>query len=145
MRGNSVVTQFSAGKINQFFVQGGQKIEAPMATHEGVTGNGPSEEFCSSQFTTFGDRDRFTEVGGWDAMNKALSSPWVLVMSLWDDHYANMLWLDSSYPPEKAGTPGGDRGPCPQDSGVPSDVESKQANSKVVWSNIRFGPIGSTV
>merc|ERR1712137_1162192 len=22
----------------------------------------------------------------------------VLVMSLWDDHYANMLWLDSTFP-----------------------------------------------
>ncbi len=40
-----------------------------------------------------------------------------------------MLWLDSSYPPEKAGTPGGDRGDCPQDSGVPADVESKYASS----------------
>jgi len=78
-----------------------------------------------------------------------------------------MLWLDSSYPPEKAGTPGGDRGDCPQDSGVPSDVEKNIPNayvslplllglfklyecantqcSKVVWSNIRFGPVGSTV
>jgi len=36
-----------------------------------------------------------------------------------------MLWLDSSYPPEKAGQPGGDRGPCPQDSGVPSEVEAQ--------------------
>ena len=60
-------------------------------------------------------------------------------------HYANMLWLDSSYPPEKAGQPGGDRGDCPQDSGVPSDVESSLASAKVTYSNIRFGPIGSTV
>jgi cellulose 1,4-beta-cellobiosidase len=56
-----------------------------------------------------------------------------------------MLWLDSSYPPEKAGQPGGDRGPCEQSSGVPSEVESKLASSKVTYSNIRFGPIGSTV
>jgi cellulose 1,4-beta-cellobiosidase len=36
-----------------------------------------------------------------------------------------MLWLDSSYPPEKAGTPGGDRGPCSPDSGVPAEVEAQ--------------------
>ena len=42
-----------------------------------------------------------------------------------------MLWLDSSYPPEKAGTPGGDRGDCPQDSGNPKDVESKIPNAYV--------------
>jgi len=76
-----------------------------------------------------------------------------------------MLWLDSSYPPEKAGTPGGDRGDCAQSSGVPKDVEgsipnayvpnhliSRRVNgiadlfhSQVVWSNVRFGPVGSTV
>lgn len=36
-----------------------------------------------------------------------------------------MLWLDSTYPPEKAGSPGAARGDCAQDSGVPADVESK--------------------
>lgn len=56
-----------------------------------------------------------------------------------------MLWLDSTYPPEKEGTPGAARGDCAQDSGVPSDVESKIPDAKVVWSNVRFGPIGSTV
>lgn len=35
-----------------------------------------------------------------------------------------MLWLDSTYPPEKEGSPGAARGPCPQDSGVPADVEA---------------------
>jgi len=44
-----------------------------------------------------------------------------------------MLWLDSSYPPEKAGTPGGDRGDCPQDSGVPADVESSIPNAYVFF------------
>ena len=56
-----------------------------------------------------------------------------------------MLWLDSTYPPEKAGEPGSERGPCSTDSGVPSEVEANHPNAKVVWSNIRFGPIGSTV
>jgi cellulose 1,4-beta-cellobiosidase len=56
-----------------------------------------------------------------------------------------MLWLDSTYPPEKAGLPGSARGPCATDSGVPSEVEAQFPNAKVVYSNIRFGPIGSTV
>lgn len=56
-----------------------------------------------------------------------------------------MLWLDSTYPPEKEGEPGAARGPCGQDTGVPSEVEQQYASAKVVWSNIRFGPIGSTV
>jgi cellulose 1,4-beta-cellobiosidase len=66
-------------------------------------------------------------------------------MSLWDDHYANMLWLDSNYPtdqdPEK---PGIARGECATSSGVPAEVESTNPNAQVVFSNIKFGPIGST-
>ncbi|TPX19100.1 uncharacterized protein E0L32_011173 [Thyridium curvatum] len=142
----TVVTQFETDKLTQFFVQGGQKIEIPAPTFDGLPKSSSiTPDFCGTQFQVFGDKDRFSEVGGFPQLNKALSVPMVLVMSIWDDHYANMLWLDSSYPPEKAGTPGGDRGPCAQDSGVPSDVEASIPNAKVVWSNIRFGPIGSTV
>ena len=53
------------------------------------------------------------------SMSKALSQGMVLVMSLWDDHYANMLWLDSTYPTDKdASTPGIGRGECETSSGV---------------------------
>ena len=31
-------------------------------------------------------------------MSKGLEQGMVLVMSLWDDHNSNMLWLDSNYP-----------------------------------------------
>lgn len=56
-----------------------------------------------------------------------------------------MLWLDSSYPTDKdASTPGVGRGTCAASSGVPADVESKQASDQVTYSNIRFGPINST-
>ncbi len=44
-------------------------------------------------------------------------------------HYANMLWLDSTYPTNGTGQPGYDRGDCATTSGVPADVESKQASS----------------
>ncbi len=76
-------------------------------------------------------------------MGKALAQPMVLVMSLWDDHYANMLWLDSTYPTDgsKAGSK---RGSCATTSGVPSDIEANAGNSNVICSNIRFGPINST-
>lgn len=42
-----------------------------------------------------------------------------------------MLWLDSTYPPEKDGQPGAARGPCAQDSGVPAEVESSMPNAYV--------------
>ncbi|KAL3420429.1 exoglucanase type c precursor [Phlyctema vagabunda] len=66
-----------------------------------------------------------------------------LVMSLWDDHYANMLWLDSTYPTDKTSY-GGPRGECATSSGVPADVESQNAGASVTYSNIKTGPINST-
>lgn len=59
-------------------------------------------------------------------------------------YYADMLWLDSTYPANETSTPGAARGSCSTSSGVPSQIESQSPNSKVVFSNIRFGPIGST-
>jgi cellulose 1,4-beta-cellobiosidase len=60
-------------------------------------------------------------------------------------HYANMLWLDSTYPTDKdASQPGIGRGTCDTSSGVPADVEGNQASDQVIYSNIRFGPINST-
>ncbi|KAH6657326.1 putative cellulose 1, 4-beta-cellobiosidase [Truncatella angustata] len=142
----TVVTQFQPDKVTQFFVQNGAKIEIPSPTYDGISDSSAiTPEFCENQFKVFGDRDRFSEVGGFPQLNKALQVPMVLVMSIWDDHYANMLWLDSTYPPEKEGEPGAARGDCAQSSGVPSDVESNIPNAQVVWSNIRFGPVGSTV
>jgi cellulose 1,4-beta-cellobiosidase len=78
-------------------------------------------------------------------MGQGMAKGMVLVMSLWDDHYANMLWLDSSYPTDKdPSSPGIARGDCATSSGVPADLESGQASSQVIYSNIKFGPIGST-
>lgn len=76
-------------------------------------------------------------------MSDAMDRGMVLVMSVWDDNAANMLWLDSVYPPSATG-PGAERGPCATDSGDPSDVETKFADAYVSFMNIKFGDIGST-
>jgi cellulose 1,4-beta-cellobiosidase len=56
-----------------------------------------------------------------------------------------MLWLDSTYPTDRdPESPGAARGACDVTSGVPADVESSVPNAQVVFSNIKFGPIGST-
>ena len=45
--------------------------------------------------------------------------------------------FDANYPPEgDINQPGVVRGPCPADSGKPSDVESQQADATVVFSNV---------
>jgi cellulose 1,4-beta-cellobiosidase len=79
------------------------------------------------------------------SMGRGMNLGMVLVMSLWDDHYANMLWLDSSYPTDKdPEQPGVARGECDINSGVPAEVEAANPNAQVIFSNIKFGPIGST-
>ncbi|KAK1759486.1 putative glycoside hydrolase [Echria macrotheca] len=147
----TVVTQFIKGsdgglsEIKRFYVQGGKTIPNSESTIEGNSGNSITTDFCTTQKTAFGDRDVFTEKGGLAQMGKALEKGMVLVMSLWDDHASNMLWLDSTFPVDAdPSTPGKGRGTCDTSSGVPSDVESKQASDTVIYSNIKFGPIGST-
>ena len=76
-------------------------------------------------------------------MGKAMEKGMVLVMSLWDDAAANMLWLDSTYPIDKTEF-GGPRGTCATDSGKPEDVRREHPNSYVKYSDIKFGEIGST-
>ncbi|KAK1759051.1 cellulose 1,4-beta-cellobiosidase [Echria macrotheca] len=129
----TIVTQFhgsgsTLNEIRQFFIQGGKRFDMPNSTWQGIVGNSITPDFCKTQKQVFGDRDRFNEMGGFDNMAKALAKGMVLVLSLWDDHYSNMLWLDSTYPTDAdPSTPGKGRGTCDTTSGAPSDVESKNS------------------
>merc|ERR1719213_484973 len=76
-----------------------------------------TEDFCQNYKVAFNDYDDHTIKGGLKVMGESLARGHVLVMSLWDDHEANMLWLDSNYPPDcDTDVPGCARGPCPEDS-----------------------------
>ncbi|KAH9886106.1 glycoside hydrolase [Xylariomycetidae sp. FL2044] len=146
----TVVTQFHGSgttldSINQYFIQDGVKIEVP--TSQVVDGgNEINQAFCDASKDLFGDNQRFEEMGGLAQMGKATGAPMVLVMSVWDDAYANMLWLDGEkYPLDRdASEPGVARGECAVDGSTPEQVREEQADAKVTYSNIKFGPIGST-
>ncbi|KAJ7204120.1 glycoside hydrolase [Mycena pura] len=144
----TVVTQFVGNPVNtikRFYVQNGKVIPNSQSTIPGVTGNSISDSFCAAQKTAFGDPNTFSQKGGMATMGKAASAGMVLVMSLWDDHAADMLWLDAPYPPTKSPSAAGvTRGTCAANSGQPPTVESQSANAQVTFSNIRFGPLGST-
>eukprot|EP01113_Clastostelium_recurvatum_P022123 TRINITY_DN2633_c0_g1_i5.p1 TRINITY_DN2633_c0_g1~~TRINITY_DN2633_c0_g1_i5.p1 ORF type:complete len:329 (+),score=113.53 TRINITY_DN2633_c0_g1_i5:314-1300(+) len=151
----TVVTQFitadntSTGalkEIRRLYVQNGKVIQNSKTSVQGMqTYDSVSDQFCNAQKTAFGDKNDFEAKGGLASMGKALDYGMVLVMSLWDDHTADMLWLDSDYPPTKsASTPGVSRGPCATTSGKPTDVESQYPNSSVTFSNIKWGDLGST-
>lgn len=152
----TVVTQFISNdgtdngdlsEVRRFYVQDGKKIETPKTNVSGLGSfNSLSNANCASQKRVFEEEPTFLNKGGMKAMGESLKRGMVLVLSLWDDHEANMLWLDSDYPlnldPSK---PGVKRGPCSRDSGKPADVERMYGNAHVGYSNVKFGTIGSTV
>merc|ERR1712036_197539 len=131
-------------EVKQFYTQNGKTIEHPSYTVNGNSHNTITDDYCNDWVATTQDGTNFEDKGGLGAVEKAIDAGVVLVMSLWDDHYANMLWLDSTYPTDGS-QPGSYRGACSIDSGKPEDVERDQAHSHVIFSDIKFGPIGSTV
>lgn len=150
----TVVTQFISTdgtangdlkEIKRFYVQGGKTFANSDSAIASAPGNSLTDDFCAKQKTAFGDQNIFKARGGLKVMGDAIKNGMVLVMSIWDDHTANMLWLDAPYPPEKdASEPGVSRGTCSRDSGKPEDVEKNSPGASVTYSNIKWGPIGST-
>ncbi|KAL4905352.1 putative 1,4-beta-D-glucan cellobiohydrolase A [Aspergillus multicolor] len=145
----TVVTQFVADggsltDIKRFYVQNGEVIPNSESNISGVEGNSITSEFCTAQKAAFGDDDIFAQHGGLAAMGDAASAM-VLILSIWDDHYASMMWLDSTYPEDAdPSEPGIARGTCAHGAGDPDVVESEHPDASVTFSNIKFGPIGST-
>ena len=151
----TVVTQFitddgtSSGtltEIKRVYVQNGVVIQNSNVNIAGIdVGNSITEDYCDQQKAAFGDQTQFQDRGGLATLGESFTRTAVLVMSLWDDTAVSMLWLDSDYPTDAdPTTPGIARGTCATSSGVPSEVEANSGSSQVIYSNIKFGDIGST-
>jgi len=149
----TVVTRFPVDangdltEMVRYYIQDGKNI----SNAAGVKGHTSiSDSMCRDQMTYFDDRfDVFQDKGGVAGMGKAMGRGMVLVLSLWDDNLVNMTWLDATDPPPSAWNsttppPGALRGECPQDSGYPPSLWKTAKDSHVVYSNIRYGEIGST-
>ncbi|QRV92834.1 beta-1,4-D-glucan cellobiohydrolase [Ceratobasidium sp. AG-Ba] len=127
----TAVTQFitddgtasgALSEIRRIYVQGGKFVTNSKANISGM-----------SSFDS----------GGFSKMSKAFDAGMVLVWSIWDDHTANMLWLDSNYPTDRPATQSVvTGGTCATTSGVPADIESQSDGVQVIYSNIKFGDIG---
>merc|ERR1719228_2039510 len=153
----TVVTQFITDdgtengeliSVRRKYVQDGNVIENSKVHWDGVDIEPYDEiggDFCAEVKEVYGDYNHHDLLGGLKRMGDQMKNGMVLVMSLWDDHDANMLWLDSNYPLDKdPSEPGVNRGPCPEDSGVPADVEAEYPDATVKYYNIRWGEIDST-
>ena len=97
-----------------------------------------TDGMCDEQKIVFDDPNDHKEKGGLKAMGDSMERGHVLVLSLWDDHDVNMLWLDSDYPLDRdPSEPGVSRGSCSRDSGDPVDVEQNHPDATVHFSKIR--------
>lgn len=124
----SVVTQFitddgtttgSLSKITRSYIQDGKTITSASTNGtDTITASG-----CTSA----------APYGGLDEMGKALGRGMVLVFSIWNDGGQFMQWLDS-----------GTNGPCNTTEGNPTNIQANHPDANVVFSNIRWGDIGST-
>lgn len=133
-------------EVRRIYKQNGQIVPNSQVSITGMKNyDSVTDSYCNDETKTFSDSNYFETLGGLKALGQSLDRGHVLALSLWDDHAAHMLWLDSSYPTDvPASNPGITRGPCATSTGVPADVEKQYPNSSVTYSNIRFGEIGST-
>jgi len=151
----TVVTQFITHdgtdtgdlvEMRRIYLQDGKIIENSLTNIDGVDATDSiNEKMCDQVKEAFGDEPDFQRKGGMNAFSKSMENGMVLVLSLWDDFEAHMLWLDSDYPLDKdPSEPGVNRGPCSTDSGNPPDLQEEVPHAFVKFSNLRVGTLGST-
>jgi cellulose 1,4-beta-cellobiosidase len=150
----TVVTQFithdnsdsgEVVEIRRKYVQDGKVIESPKVTIGDKEFDSITDEFCEVAKDFTSDPNDYAKKGGLKRMSKAFDKGMVLVMSLWDDAAAGMLWLDGDFPKgQNPSDPGVARGPCGPNSGDPATVRREHPDAYVTYSNIKFGEIDST-
>jgi cellulose 1,4-beta-cellobiosidase len=132
-------------EVRRKYVQDGIVIESPHVTIGDRQFDSITDEFCEAAKEFTSDPNDYAKKGGISRMSKAFEKGMVLVMSLWDDAAAGMLWLDGDFPKDKPSSdPGVARGPCGPNSGDPTTVRREHPDAYVTYSNIKFGEIDST-
>ena len=130
-------------EIRRHYKQEGKRIDTPtMPVGSDASYDSITDGFCAAELADFGGNTTFKTRGGMHSMSTANQAGMVLVLSLWDDPLSRMLWLDSTQPANST-APGAKRGPCSVTSGDPKVIE-QNTNTKVIYSNIKYGEIGST-
>jgi cellulase len=116
---NDGTTTGSLSQIQRVYVQNGKTIPSAAPGGDIITASG-----CTSA----------SAWGGLAGMGQALGRGMVLTFSIWNDASGYMNWLDA-----------GSNGPCSDTEGNPANILANYPDTHVVFSNIRWGDIGSTV
>ncbi|KAI0553602.1 carbohydrate-binding module family 1 protein [Xylaria curta] len=127
----TVVTQFNTNdgttagtltSITRKYLQNGKLV----ASSE------PAGDIITSDACNAADSSA-AQFGGLTTMGQALGRGMVLTFSIWNDASGFMNWLDS-----------GSNGPCSATEGNPTLIQQNNPTTHVIFSNIRWGDIGST-
>jgi len=131
-------------EIRRHYKQDGKTIPTPPMKFggDGAAYSALSDSYCAAETAAFNESGSYAKRGGMSRMDDALEAGMVLVLSVWDDSAAHMLWLDSTYP-NTSTAPGAARGPCPIGSGDPKKIEPG-SHAYVTYGNIKYGEIGAT-
>jgi cellulose 1,4-beta-cellobiosidase len=151
----TVVTQFLTGgtgaltEIRRLYLQNNTVIQhsktavsALKKTYDSIT-----DEYCADRSQAFKEDNDFAQRGGMKTMGEAGGRGMVLIFALWDDSGESaMQWLDGARWPKDASpdAPGVARGTCDGSKSRPEILHKEFADSQVVFSDIRFGDVGST-
>ncbi|KAI0505242.1 putative endoglucanase [Xylaria bambusicola] len=127
----TVITQFitddgtttgTLTTVNRRYMQGGKLVDSANPKGDSIT-----TESCNAAGT---GSEKF---GGLTTMGEALGRGMVLTFAIWNDASGYMNWLDA-----------GTNGPCSETEGNPALIIQENPRTHVVFSNIRWGDIGST-
>ncbi|KAF2653272.1 glycoside hydrolase family 7 protein [Lophiostoma macrostomum CBS 122681] len=122
--GQTVDTSKPFTVVTQFPANGGKLSSITRKyIQNGRQINSGSVSSCGSEGST----------GGLTGMGAALGRGMVLAISIWNDATQQMAWLDS-----------GVNGPCRSGEGTPANIQAQHPGTHVVYSNIKWGDIGST-
>jgi len=135
-------------EIRRIFIQDGRTIQHTAARLVPGQPDSITNTMCDDMAVAFNESAEynFAQTGGLKSMGEALDRGMVLVMSIWDDSLTRMLWLDAEKTAinKDPAFPGVTRGPCPFTSGVSKVLHEEAKASSVTFTDVKFGPIGST-
>lgn len=108
-----------------------------------------TDDFCAQQSTVFNDTNGLAVRGNMKAFGQNLDFGMVLSMSMWDSSDDGMNWLDSASGDGKGNAsqtmnPGVLRGSCSVQEGFADVLEKAFPDTRVTFSGLRWGDIGST-
>ncbi|KUI58119.1 Endoglucanase EG-1 [Cytospora mali] len=129
----TVITQFitddgttsgTLSEIRRIYQQGNVTIPSAISASSGDSIN---STWCAAVDSSA------DEYGNLETMGEALGRGMVMAFSIWNDDSQYMAWLD-----------GGSNGPCNSTEGNPEVIQDNDPGTHVVFSNIKWGEIGST-